>query len=164
MPQGQYPSVNAGTTYTASLIQSFAPLNAYKTADTGRTSTTTATADPDLSIPVVANAWYKWELWLNYEGFTQGSSDLKVGLGIPAGSTVRGSAEYTNASGGTVVEIYWTGGALQVGTNGAGAIRGFNSRGTLQMGGTAGSFTLNWAQNTSSGTATIVHTGSYMQL
>lgn len=164
MPQGQFPTINAGTTYTASLIQSIVPPAGFKSADTSRASTTTMTADPDLTMPLVANGWYTFELWLNYEGGTEGSSDMQFTWSVPAGATLRGSADYVNNAGTTIVEVYFTASTtLQPGTNGSGAIRGVTARGSVQMSTTAGNLTFKWAQNTSSATPTIVHSGSYLK-
>ena len=142
------------------------PLIGLKASDTPRASNTTQANDPDLIVSVAANASYRFLLWLNYEGGTQGSSDLKLGLAVPASSTARGSSTYVNSSGGSVVESYYTsGGAAQVpGTNGAGNIRGYRMVGTLITGASSGSLAVSWAQNTSSGTATILHTGSVLEV
>ena len=144
----------------------FIPLVGLKASDTSRASNTTQSNDPDLIVSVAANTAYEFRLWLNYEGGTQGSSDLKLGLAVPASSTARASSTYVNSSGGSVVEAYYTSGAAaQVpGTNGAGNIRGFRMVGTLITGASSGSLALSWAQNTSSGTATTLHTGSVLEV
>ena len=143
----------------------FVPLAGIKTADTSRASTTTAANDPDLIVQLAANATYEWVAWLYYEGGTQGASDLKLDWSsVPAGATIRGSATYVNASGGAVTEIAFTnGGTLAVGTNGGGAVRGIRAIGTIVTSSTASGFAVKWAQNTSSGTATIVHAGSILR-
>jgi hypothetical protein len=142
------------------------PLVAVKPGDTSRSSTTTQTNDPDLTATVAANATYWVDMWLGYEGGTQGASDLKFGFAVPASATLRSSATYTGASGGAITEVYYASGgaALTPGTNGAGNIRGVSLRGTLITAGSSGTFALSWAQNTSSGTATVLHTGSALKL
>jgi hypothetical protein len=142
------------------------PLVGLKASDTSRASNTTAANDPDLIVQLAANATYEWRTWINYEGGTQGSSDLKIQFtSVPSGATLRGSATYVNASGGAVVEVYVTsgGGSLAAGTNGGGAIRGFRAVGTIVTSSTASGFAISWAQNTSSGTATVVHAGSILK-
>lgn len=142
------------------------PLAAYKASDTSRASNTTQASDPDLTVAVAANCTYWVDVWLNYEGGTQGSSDLKLGFAVPSGATLRSSATFTGQSGGSNTEGYYASGgsALTPGTNGAGNIRGFILHGTLAVSSSAGSLTLSWAQNTSSGTATTIHTGSVLVL
>ena len=144
----------------------FVPIPRVKAADTSRASATTESNDPDLSMTVAANSTYWVDLFLNYEGGTQGAADLKLGFAVPASATLRSSADYVNSSGGAVTEVYYTSGgaALIPGTNGAGNIRGLSLRGTLITAGSSGTFALSWAQNTSSGTATILHTGSALVL
>ena len=154
-------SINAGSRITASEIRNVAPLAAYKGADeTVSTGVGTLQNDDALFLSLLANAVYKWELWLNYEGGTTGSSDLKVGWTVPSGATLKGSADYTTS--GAVVEVYWTNATtLAPGTNGAAAIRGFNARGTIATT-TAGTLQLQWCQNTGSAVNTTVHAGSIL--
>lgn len=157
--------IPAGARLTASELQGVAPLAAYKGADETVTSSAVLQNDDALFVTVAANATYKFQLWLNYEGGTQGSSDLKIGWSLPSGATIKGSATYINASGGSVVEVYFTNAStLAAGTNGAASIRGFFAKGTLAVSSTGGTMQLQWAQNTSSGTGTIVHSGSELSL
>src|ERR1700733_4519961 len=88
----------------------FVPLAGYKAGSTSRASTTAQSNDPDLIITVAANAIYEFVLWLNYEGGTQGSSDLKMGLAVPASASAVTSATYVNNSGGATVEVYYASG------------------------------------------------------
>jgi hypothetical protein len=165
MPQGQYPQILAGQDGVASLLQAFAPLNAYKAVDTSRASFTTLTADPDLSIPVAANAEYYWQCFLDYEGGTQGSSDLKLQWSVPSGTGAHFMALGISTSGSPValgIRLVSSAGAF--GTSGAGTLWGLMMWGRLTTAATTGSFTLTWCQNTSSATPTIVHTGSSLLL
>jgi hypothetical protein len=57
-----------------------------------------------------------------------------------------------------------TGAAANVGALGAGTLAGALIKGTVTTAGTAGNLTLQWAQVSSSGTATILHSGSWMTL
>lgn len=156
--------INAGSRITASMLRAVAPLAAYKTADETVTSSTTLQADDQLFIALLANATYSWDLWLNYEGGTQGSSDLKTGWSLPASASLKGSAEYVNNAGSSIVEVYFTGAStLAPGTNGSGQVRGFTARGTITTSATAGNMQLEWCQNTVSATGTIVHAGSVLR-
>ena len=165
MPSGQYPAFFAGQIITAALLQSLAPLNAYKAGDTPRATNTTLANDPDLSIPVAASAVYFLICYLDYEGGTLGSSDIKVQWNAPAGATLRYQAFGTNTSGAVASQGTRTQGTANAfGTAGAGNLQGLTMWGTLFMSTTPGSFVLQWAQNTSNGTATIVHAQSAMIL
>lgn len=165
MPQGQFPTIPAGGTYVASLLQSMVPLTVYKANDTSRATTTSLTADPDLQASVVANGWYFLAFMLSYEGGTQGSSDLQVKFTTPPGTTMQWSPMILGTSGS--VNVGTVGGTafiVTAGTNGAGNRRAFCGLGTVSVGSTAGTVALNWAQGTSSATATIVHALSSMFL
>lgn len=163
MPLAQYPLILAGQDYTASLIQSFSPWTAWKAADTPRASDVTIAADPDLSIPTLANATYVVDGYLNFEGGTAGSSDLQWGL--TSNGTLRYKVSGAGTGGTTVIGATDQGsGTVILGTNGAGNLRGADFHGMLIAGSSAGSLTLNWAQNTSNGTPTIMHANSWMSV
>lgn len=161
MAASQYPQVNAGEILTASLLQSFAPLTVRKAADTSRTSTTTLASDPDLQFAVAASATYFFLLFVKYEGGTQGSSDIKTGWSVPTGTTMAYGRTALNTSGaadiGTPTD---QSGTPSFGTNGAGNSRTLFAWGTLAASTTPGTAAWQWAQSTSNGVATIVHTGS----
>ena len=161
MPQGQYPTVYAGANGVASLLQALAPLNAYKSGDTSRASTTALTADPDLTIHLSANATYFFVMVLDYEGGTQGSSDLAFDLTGPSGATARfWMGNMSTAGVSTAAFMGQQGVTYSAGSNGAGNLQGVLAAGTIFTSGSSGFFTLNWAQKTSSATATIVHAQS----
>jgi hypothetical protein len=163
MPVGQFPAIVAGEILTASLLQSFAPTYAYKATDLSRATFTTLTADPDLSIPTVANAVYEVNGYLNYEGGTIGASDIIIEL--TSNGTLRYQILSADPSAGVVIGNTFQGsGTKALATNGAGNLRAASLAGTLIAGGTAGSLTLLWAQNTSSATATILHAGSRLAI
>lgn len=143
------------------------PQVAYKTSDTSHASTTTLTPDPALSVTVAANATYTFGTTLWYEGGTQGSSDFKWQFTGPSGASLLYSAYNLTTSGTASTASYNQSGLAtvgQAGTNGAGAIRVVYGFGSFTTSSTAGSLALTWAQNTSSGTATILHTGSWISL
>jgi hypothetical protein len=142
------------------------PIVGYKASDTSRASTIAQASDPDLAVTVAANATYHVDMWLNYEGGTQGASDLKIGFAVPASATFRYSGTYVNSGGNNANEIYAASGLgpLNLGTNGAGNIRGASFHGTLVTAASTGTFALSWAQVTSNATATTIHTGSDLKL
>lgn len=159
-------SIQAGGRITAAMLQGIAPLAVIKGADESVTSSTTLQFDDALTLPIVANAQYLFDCYLNYEGGTAGSSDMQVVWSVPTLATLRYEPLYTsggslNISAGTTVTGSTT---LTLATNGAGNLRGASFRGSLIVGSNAGNLSLRWAQNTSSGTATIMHAQSYLTL
>jgi hypothetical protein len=141
----------------------FVPLVAVKTGDTSRTSTTTLAADPDLSIAVpTAGTWALHAYW-NYEGGTMNASDLKTQLVFAAG-TLRYHYVFQGPGGSANVGSTYSGGStVALATQGALALCGATVNGTIVTA-TSGTLTLNWVQNTSSGTATVMHAQSAMHL
>jgi hypothetical protein len=155
----------AGSRITAALLQSVAPMGVIKGADESVTSSTTLQNDNELFVPVIANATYLFDCYLDFEGGTAGASDIQWQWTIGAG-TLRYQAIYAQASSGLglIAGVTYAGSAnVAAGTNGAGSLRGLSMNGTLVTSG-ASSLQLQWAQNTSSATATIVHAQSYLSL
>jgi hypothetical protein len=157
--------INAGSRLTASMLRAVAPDAAIKGGDQTVTSSTTLVNDGGLFVSVAANASYVFQVFLDYEGGTQGSSDIKYGWSVPSGTTMR-YTDFHISTGGTA-----TAGGLSLestvtaaGTNGSGNKRGVFMNGSVVTAGTAGTLQLQWAQNTSSGTGTIVHAQSYLAL
>lgn len=131
-----------------------------KTADTARSSVTATAADPDLTFSVAANSKYLIELVIL--GQTSATPDFKYALTVPAGATMKGTWHYeddTTSIKGTGTGLPLTGN-IQVTTSPT----PFSvvSKIYLVTAGTAGTFSFDWAQNTSSGTATTVRAGSYI--
>jgi hypothetical protein len=164
-----YPTVAAGQRITAALLRSMLPQVIRKTADTSRSATTTTTADPHLTIEVDANAVYIWDGWVKY--FADPAADLTIDFTVP-----------TNALG------EWNGFGAGSGTSGVGVTTGYSIRteandvsqsrnfygstdlthgvilhGILRVGATGGTFSLDWAQGSSSATATILYTDSWLR-
>src|SRR6202035_5965773 len=98
---------------------------------------------------------------IDYEGGTQGSSDIKVTWAVPASATMRwapASKDVTGAASvGASLDQTQT---LIAGTNNATIHRSIVIQGSIVTSTTAGNLQLRWAQNSSSATATIVHAGS----
>lgn len=141
---------------------------AIKGSDQSVTSSTTLANDNDLTLSVVANAIY--EVWSHiiYDAAT--AADLKFAWTAPAGAT------FDWVQGGLISSADAVSGSMFVGactlatvnTTVTGAGSGTNMvcrpSGLLQISSTAGSFTLQWAQQTSSATATRVRQNSYLRL
>lgn len=177
----QYPTVAGGQRITGALLRSMLPLTARKTADTPRTATTTATADPHLTFEVEANATYIWTGWVKYDAdiagdflldFTVPSGALGEWTGSGAGNPVTGSSATPTLRIDTVgVNGYFVrtessdvSQSRTYGGLGAGQYLTVIMDGTLRVGSTGGTFSLDWAQGTSSATATTVYTDSWIKL
>ena len=158
------PTWVTGQVLSAADVNSwFVPIVAVKVADTSRSSTITVTADPELSVTIPgAGTWYLL-CYLNYEGAAAGTGDLKIQ--VTSVGSLRYHAIYQGAGGAANVGSTFQGGGTPSGfaTAGAGNLCGGTIHGTLVTA-TSGTTTLNWAQNTSSATATILHAGSSMML
>lgn len=143
----------------------------FKTADTSRASTTTLTADGDLTaMSVVATGAYVFEGMIFYSAID--SADLKVMFTGPAGATLtwHGGTQLTTGTGTTGTYIYDTqllgstyapGGGDAAGNS---TIMMLDLKGLFRTTGTSGTFSMSWAQNTSNATATIVRAGSFITL
>lgn len=162
MPNGQYPSLVAGEAITASLLQSFLPIFAYKAVDTARTTTTALTADPDLSVTVPAAGTYFLDGYLYFEGGTLNASDFNFEL-LSVGNLFYHLAGASPASAVLIGNTYGGSQQIALGTNGLGNLRGAAIKGTV-ITAVPGSLSLSWAQNTSSATATTLHKGSWLEL
>lgn len=156
--------VQAGSRITAALFASVAPLAVIKGADQTITSSTTFANDNALFVSVVANATYLVQLFIDYEGGTQGSSDIKWTFTGPSGWTMRYQGIYRDTSGTVQANCFTGASGPAAGTNGAATLRSVGILGTIVTSSTPGTVQLQWAQNTSSGTGTIVHAQSSMQL
>ncbi|MFI8301575.1 hypothetical protein ACIGCZ_37335 [Streptomyces nigra] len=177
-----YPTPLAGQRITASLLRSMQPQVARKTADTQRAATTTAVADPHLTFEVEANAAYIWDGWLKYDGATGG--DLIVDFTAPTGAL----GEWGAHGAGIVVigaddsplvlqtdTVQSTGYMVRLETNDVAQFRTYGTlgtgnaltlliAGTLRTASTGGTFSLDWAQGTSSATNTTLFTDSWLKM
>jgi hypothetical protein len=158
------PSWSVGQVLAAADVNSwFVPLAAYKSADQSVTSSTTLVNDTALVVPVASSATYIFWCMLYFEGGTLNSSDLKWGWTVPASTTMRYQAIYVSPA--SVLNIARAGtdaSVLAAASNGAGNSQTMQMFGTALVSSTSGNLQLQWAQNTSNGTATIVHAGSVL--
>lgn len=164
-----YPTFLAGQRITAALLTSAQPLVARKTADTSRASTTTFAADPHLTFSVEANAVYIWHGWIKY--FADPVPDLQVNFTAPTGSL---GEWHQIAAGSGATTTNTTGQSVRLESNDIVSGRNWYGvsdwdlgaviHGTLRVGPTAGTFALQWAQTSSSATATILYTDSWISM
>lgn len=139
---------------------------ARKTANESVTSSTTLQTDDHLVVSVQANAAYFLTAVIKYDGDIAG--DLKVLVRCPTSATlnaisialVGGATLQADNQNAPLLENATTAwGCLGAGTNSFGYISGL-----LLTSSTAGTVSIEWAQNTSSGTATRVLAGSILNL
>lgn len=159
-------STNAGGSATAAFVNQIAPQGVVKPTDESLASNTTLQPDNDLFYALnVANATYHFDCYLDYEGGTQGSADIKWTWAVLAGVILRYQAFYISTSGNVAGGTSHLGSDTVVaGSNGAGVLMGVHMRGGLIMSTTLGNIALSWAQNSTSVTPTIVHAGSDLSL
>jgi hypothetical protein len=147
-----------GSTLNALIIE-VRPLVAVKAVDEPITSSVALQSDDALTLAVEANATYEFTMILRYDATA--ASDFRTQLSLPTGATAFYVADGVPTAGSAfslfdAVEstVFVFEGA------GAGTVRDVVFRGHIVVSTTAGSATLQWAQGTSGGTATIVKAGS----
>lgn len=163
-----YPNLYAGMKADADLLTSMLPIHAAKSVDTPRGSTTTITADPELQVAVEASADYRFEMMIRYSGSPD--ADMSVIIAGPSLATgvwggnfisplTQTSAEGTKSSIRTPIGSQRDIACISTSTSMIIMISG-----RLKTAATAGTFSFNWAQQTSNATSTIVSADSWMEL
>jgi hypothetical protein len=164
-----YPAWLAGQRITAKALIASQEQLAYKTTATSRANTATISNDPDLQLAVDANAVYSLEGLLVYNGGST-SDDLRIGWSAPSGSTLTWVAtgqntSATNGVGSVITDAQdITKNAYSLGTIANPLGMTAMVRGLLITSSVAGTFALQWAQFTSSATATSMLAGSHIGL
>lgn len=140
-----------------------------KASDTSRATTIVLADDPELTLPVVANAKYKMTVMLIYSATSAAGGDLNVGFSVPASATIQGHVT-GNVTTGTLNTDDLNGAFIESTTLSLGVI-GIASpwsaallTGRLVVAGTAGNITLRWCQAVSSGVNTVLRIGSFLDL
>jgi len=151
----------AGQKLRASELNDFLPIMARATADTSKTSNTTLGNVTGLAVAVAASTAYALDGYLAYTGNSTG--DIKFAWTIPTGLTGHWgiSSDDTTTPGDlktSIATAYTT-----VITAGGGSLNA-TVKGYVLTDTTAGTLQLQFAQNTSNGTATVVKTGSWIRL
>ena len=159
------PTWTSGEVLTASDVNAwFVPLNAVKGTDETVTSSTALQNDNDLVLAVPANVTYKFDCLVIYTGATGG--DIKWTWAVPSGATLLYQCLH-NEGGGTGLnnstQAYSDLNTLQA-AGGASQVEAVNMRGRMTTSSTAGNLQLQWAQNSSNATATIMRIQSNLTL
>lgn len=161
-----YPNLLAGQRITAALLESMQPLWIGKTVTTDRASTTTISADPELVLPVEANAEYVFEYYWRVSGITAGGIDIQVS--VPTGatgsySTTRLAADQADTGTRTSTRIAFNV-ETEFSTPSTSAHQVIGGFGRVITGSTAGNVSIDWAQNASNATASSMHSDSWISL
>ncbi|MGW3437047.1 hypothetical protein ACWDB3_07685 [Streptomyces bacillaris] len=165
----QYPLILPGQDITEAMLNAMLPQFAFKAAHTDRASTTVFAADPDLFLPLAANAVYRVEAWLLYGASAAG--DFKTSWSVPSGATGNRSVlgPGSTALDGGADNIAGRYGVHNFGTsinyNGVRDSTGnmvFVLEAATVVTASAGDVAVLWAQNASNATATRVGAGSIL--
>jgi hypothetical protein len=157
----------AGKRLTAAALNAAIGLSAAKGGDTNRSSAntgTTLTADPDLTVAVLANTSYLVRFSLLYKGAATNTGDLKLSFSVPSGATLAGGfLGIANPLGVTILPVTSAASVLVSYSNGTGNPLWCQVTANLVTSAAAGNLVLTWAQNTSSATSTTLMAGSSLQ-
>jgi hypothetical protein len=139
---------------------------ARKTATETVTSSTTLQDDNDLTVSVAANSTYEVTGLIRYTALQ--AADIKFKFVGPASATMHAAVHRLSlgaaAETDDAIEYLDINDETSSGGLGATVDSAIRITGLLVVAGTAGSFKLQWSQDTSSGTGTEVRAGSYVCL
>ncbi len=162
-----YPAFFVGQRLTATLMTSAQPITAWKTTSTSRPSTIVNVADPDLVLPVEANALYNFSMMLQYSN-AGAASGLQINITLPASATgifVASGIQSAGANNAADQVSSFANASSQAFAGAALAnLNGLWVTGSIDTAATAGSCTLTWAQNVSNATAVVLQAGCWMRL
>lgn len=164
----QYPPFLPGQRLTSGLLASGQTALALKSAGQDVTNSTTFQNDAELAYPLLAGGVYRIRFVI-FSLSANATPDLKTAWAVPSGSsglkmcqgptdTAAAFTSRTNTAARMSGHGFTTSVTYQVDTTAV----AIEEEGILTMGSTAGSVTLQWAQNTASTTATSVLAGSYL--
>lgn len=150
-----------------SAITEIRPIGVIKAGDTSRSSTVSRTADPDLSVTLSPGEWELDALLLVTGGNAAG--DFNFDWAFPADATLSSGTHGVLddlASGTTAANVNVAGYSADTATPTGGHSIGASTSVTAVISHatvtivTAGAVTIEWAQNSSNGTATVLKAGS----
>lgn len=135
-----------------------------KSANENVTNSTTLQNDDHFAFTVATGAFYTLEGYLVVDGAVGG--DLKLDFTLPAGASMHWTNFGNNTGGVTQYNIATQAASVAraVSGNGGTASASLQPKGYVNIGGTAGTLQLRWAQNTLSGTASTIYASSWMKL
>lgn len=168
----QYPVVGGGTEVNDQFLSDMIDNYVIKNADATPRTNSTIAADPDLTFSVVANAVYAVQFHIRWAGLQ--AAGLRTSWTVPTGTTGNkdcagpGSANVVQADANTT-EMRWavhgySTVVLYTNPRNSVSLQTFcDEYALLSVGSTAGSVTLNWAQNVTNATGTLVVATSYVK-
>lgn len=157
----QFPTFAAGQRILGSALSQIPPNIAFKQSDQQVVSSTTLVNDNDLFVPVVSGT-YIVDMWGMFTAIAGG--DIKVAWTFPSSSLMFWSAGGTGTANFTDNDQSVISGGTTRGCRGNGATaQTFPSRGYLISGG-GGFLQMQFAQNTSNATPTIMKQGAWLRV
>lgn len=159
----QFPAWAAGSKITAGGLTNMEPLTAIKAGPTTITSNTTVAADPELQLTINNTGTYVLLGYLAMTGAAIGTGDMKLTFAFTGTTTFSSWCPFgVNIAGATSVNFAAPGftSTQPIGVNGA-TVTGAHPTGMFTVS-TTGTVQLQWAQNTSSGTGTVLRQGSWL--
>lgn len=153
-------AVQSGDRLSPAKLNPLGTIVVRKTLDEPRSSSPTIANDNTLFVPNLAvGGVYAVELQVLFRAAVAGATPgLKVDFSAPSGADITSFAFAISGTLGQTVAGA-VGGITAATSNGILRITGL-----LVMGGSSGTLRFRWAQNTSSGSATTVASGSYLRL
>jgi hypothetical protein len=131
---------------------------ARKTADETVNNSATLQNDDELFVPLLASAVYVYDLHLIYNSGT--TPDLKLGWSVPSGTTMLWECCACYDTTGTLVSTGNFTASTVAGFGGTGSDAHAYLSGQIVTSTTAGNVQLQWAQNSATGSNTIMRAGS----
>jgi hypothetical protein len=140
-----------------------------KASDLSRASTVVLTDDPELSLPVVANAKYLMTCLIIFSATSQSAGDLNIGFSVPSGTTILGHATGPPVAGTSAADDITTAfsesGTMSFGVIGIAAPwTTVLLTGRVAVSSTAGTLKIRWSQAFSNATNTTLRVGSSINL
>lgn len=154
---------SVGDILTAADMNAWAvPQVALKASDQAITSNAAFFSDASLLVALAASATYEFMAYMIWECAATSAAGIKFAMTVPAGATlhvagISGNATGINGDVGTGVNIN----SIQASV--ANTPLGYNIHGLVIVGSTAGNLQLQWAQATSSASATTLHANSLLR-
>lgn len=160
----------AGDILTADELNSWLPIHAAKSVNTPRTSTISRTADPHLTVPLLATYTYEFDLMLIMSSATNAAGDFSGELQWPANCTVThgglalidtiasGNSASLVAGAYALADTVSPGSDFPMGCSQTGMMALLKGR--IAVGATPGNLLLAWAQLASNINATTLHANS----
>jgi hypothetical protein len=167
-----YPAIAAGQRITTAMLSGLTWNYVVKNGTQTVTSSTTLVNDSDLFFPLEANAQYEWELFMRFSGLQ--AAGIKLAWTAPAGTSFNrtcGGPGSTNAvqTNANTTEMRWSSHSITTAVdytnprNSTGLHTWLTESSIFTAGATAGNLQLQWAQNTSNATGTVVQGSSYIR-